>query len=213
MKKLSRILTLLLFVCSMAMIFSACGDEHDKITATYAKLKDLSKAEVSFTCYGEFDDVHVLMFSGLYPDAESNEVVDGVVFQHSQVKTFDVYHKGNFYSLNEAFSDGLLTHDDLLTLHDRYNPIVQGADDGEYRLTVIDPKDHLIEPLQETYRTGERVTVKTGMVADATFRVYLDGVSLGYETPVLENDEYHWEFYFTMPAHNAILSFTLRGGI
>ena len=123
MKKLSRLLTLLLVVCSIAVIFSACNsDDHDKITADYAKLKNVDKPELSFTCYVEFGDTHVLMLNWVYPDALSEETVDGVVFHHNQIKTFDVYNNGKFYSLQEAIDSGLLTHDDLLKLRDIYNP-------------------------------------------------------------------------------------------
>ncbi len=123
MKKLSRILTSLLLVSCIAVFFSACNsDEHDKITADYAKLHNVDKSEIDFTCYVEFDDTHVLMLNWFYPEALSSETVDGVVFHHSQIKTFDVYLNGKFYSLQEAFNSGLLTHDDLLKLRDIYNP-------------------------------------------------------------------------------------------
>lgn len=214
MKKLSRLLTLLLVVCSIAVIFSACNsNDHDKITADYAKLKNVDKAEIDFTCYAEFDGTHVLMLNWDYPDALSEEIVHGVVFRHNQIKTFDVYNKGEFYSLQEAFNNGLLTHNNLVTLRDRYNPTVQGADDAEYSLTVYDPSGYIIEPLQEAYRAGENVTVKTDVFFDIDLIVYLDGVSVGSPRSVFENDEYHWEFYFVMPSHNATLTFTSSGGM
>ena len=123
MNKLSRLLTLLLVVCSIAVIFSACNsDEHDKITADYAKLKHVDKAEIDFTCYAEFGDTHVLMLNWVYPDAISEETVDGIVFHHDQIKTFDVYNNGKFVSLQGALNSGFLTHDDLITLRDIYNP-------------------------------------------------------------------------------------------
>ena len=48
---------------------------------------------------------------------------------------------------------------------------------------------------------------------DAGLYAYLDGVSLGSETPVDDDGDYHWEFYFVMPEHDAVLSFATYGGI
>ena len=62
------------------------------------------------------------MLNWVYPDALSEETVDGVVFHHDQIKTFDVYNNGKFYSLQDAVNSSLLTHDDLLKLRDIYNP-------------------------------------------------------------------------------------------
>lgn len=123
MKNLKRLLPILLLVCCMAFAFTACTqDEHKTITTAYAKLHNVDKSEINFTCYIEFDGVHVLMLNGVYPDALSEETVDGVVFHHSQIKTFDVYSNGEFYSLQEAFDSGLIDHDNLLTLRNIYNP-------------------------------------------------------------------------------------------
>ena len=214
MKKLLKVISLMLVVCCIATLFVACNnDEHDKITTAYAKQHNVDKSEISFTCYAEFGGTHVLMLNWVYPDALSEEIVHGVVFRHNQIKTFDVYNKGKFYSLQEAFNNGLLTHNNLLTLRDSYNPIIQGADDAEYSLTVYDPSGYIIEPLQETYKAGKNVTVKTVVLHDVDMIAYLDGVSLGSQTAVFENDEYHWEFYFVMPSHNATLTFTLSGGM
>lgn len=214
MKKLSRIMALLLLTCGIAAVFSACNDnEHNKITDAYAKRCNVDKSEIDFTCYAEINGAHILMLNGLYADALSEEIVDGVVFYHSQIKTFDVYNKGKFYNLQEAFNNGLLNHTNLLTLRERYNPTVSGSDTAEYRLNVYDPNGYIIEPLKETYMAGENVIVKTEVLFDVDMITYLDGVSLGVQTAVLENDEYHWEYYFVMPSHDATLTFTLSGGM
>lgn len=93
----------------------------------------------------------------------------------------------------------------------------QNNDDAEntdvYSLTVQDHNDYLIEPLQKSYKAGENVTVKTEVLLDVDMIAYLDDVSLGSQRPVRENDEYHWEFYFVMPAHDAVLRFELSGGM
>ena len=112
----------MLICCCITILFAACGNEHDKIAEDYAAMYGVDKSSVDFTCYGEFGGTHVIMFNRIYADALSTETVDGVTFKHSQIKTFDVYNGGNFYSLQEAFDNGLLTHANLLTLQSRYNP-------------------------------------------------------------------------------------------
>lgn len=122
MKKVLSMLSLILVICCMSFAFACTESEHKKITTAYAKLYNIDESEISFTCYAEFNSAHVLMFNRNYPDALSTETVDDVVFRHSQIKTFDVYSNGEFYSLQEAFDSGLLTHDNLITLRDLYNP-------------------------------------------------------------------------------------------
>ncbi|MBD5631977.1 MAG: hypothetical protein HDP34_01940 [Clostridia bacterium] len=122
MKKILNILSLTILICCIAVLFTACTENgHKTITTDYAKLHNVDESEISFTCYAEFEGTHVLMLNGYYPDALSIEVVDGVVFNHSQIKTFTVYSNGEFYSLQEAFDSGLVTHDNLLTLREIYN--------------------------------------------------------------------------------------------
>ena len=122
MKNLQRLLLVLIIVCCTTLAFTACNEnEHKAITTDYAKLHNIDESEISFTCYAEFNGTHILILNAMYPDAESSEIVDGVVFNHSQIKTFDVYRNGEFYSLQEAFDNGLLTHDNLL-LRNIYNP-------------------------------------------------------------------------------------------
>ena len=83
----------------------------------------------------------------------------------------------------------------------------------DYKLTVQDPNGYIIEELQEQYKAGEEVIVKTKTMSDVDLIAYLDGVSLGLETQKQEKGEYHWEFYFVMPAHDAILSFEFSDGL
>lgn len=86
-------------------------------------------------------------------------------------------------------------------------------DGTKYKLTVNDTRGFVIEALEKVYRAGERVTVKTAVFTDVDLIVYLDGISLGRHNEVMEKGEYHWEFYFVMPAHDAVLSFELSGGM
>lgn len=130
MKKLIKIISLILISCCMAVLFASCSScgadkpetEHDKIAAAYAKLRDMKKSAVKFTCYLETEDTHIVIFKNDYPAVETSETVDGVTFVHPKIETFDVYREGDFYSLEEAFDLGFITHEDLVTLKNIYNP-------------------------------------------------------------------------------------------
>ena len=113
----------MLAICCIATLFVACSkDEHKKIAEDYAELHNLEASRVGFECYGEFGKTYVLIMQGAYSQVFTTEAVDDVVFHHSAAVTFTVYNNGSFYSLQEAFDNGLLTHDNLLTLRDKYNP-------------------------------------------------------------------------------------------
>ncbi|MCH5351475.1 MAG: hypothetical protein J1F39_05870 [Clostridiales bacterium] len=210
MKKHIRAISLILILCFAAALISCEKTDHKKIAEEYAKLNKAVESGIDFTCYGEFNGAHVVMLNGVYPDALSEETVDGVTFYHSQIKSFDVYKNGKFYTLREAFDNGLLTHDNLVTLSESYNPERAGK---YYTLNVIDLDNYIIERLNGTYKAGTSVTVKTEVLLDVDMIAYLNGESLGRQTAVLENDEYHWEFYFTMPECDSTLTFELSGGM
>ena len=123
MKKLLKIISLILAVCCIATLFVACSEyEHKKIAEDYAKLHNLEASRVGFECYGEFGRTHVMIMQGAYPQVLTTQVVDDVVFHHPAAVTFTVYNNGSFCGLNEAYANGLLTHDDLIKLRDVYNP-------------------------------------------------------------------------------------------
>lgn len=123
MKKVMNIISCMLLICCIAVAFTACTqNEHKNITTAYSKLYDIDESEINFICYAEFNGTHILILNAIYPDALSSEIVDGVIFNHSQIKTFDVYSNGEFCSLQEAFDSGLVTHNHLLTLQKIYNP-------------------------------------------------------------------------------------------
>ena len=205
-------------------------DGHEKILDEYAEQFNVRFWEIDYyNCYGEFDGTHVMVilcYDDEVDDAINCVWVDGVDFYFNKMINFVVYHGGRFYTLQQAFDNGWLTHENLLTVranHRAENEALyeeferEGSHDGDnanaYRLTVVDPNGFVIEQLQATYRAGERVTVKVTVLYDAGLNAYLDGVSLGSETPVSDNGEYHWEFYFVMPEHDAVLSFATYGGI
>lgn len=83
----------------------------------------------------------------------------------------------------------------------------------KYQLTVIDPSNLLIEPLKDSYKAGETVTVKVHILMDADIVAYLDGQDLGkYEVIEIDDVYTNWEFYFTMPDHDATLTFEIKDG-
>ena len=82
----------------------------------------------------------------------------------------------------------------------------------KYRLTVEDPNEYLIEKLKKRYAAGETVTVKTTILYDAGLSVYLDGVALDHGLGTSPDGYTHWEYYFVMPAHDAVLTFEVFGG-
>lgn len=82
-----------------------------------------------------------------------------------------------------------------------------------FHLTVHDPYGYLKENLQRSYKAGENVTVKIDVLTDVDIIAFLDDVSLGKPTTVRKDDEYQWEFYFVMPAHDAVLNFQLSDGM
>ena len=83
---------------------------------------------------------------------------------------------------------------------------------NKYKLTVNDPEGILIEKLDKSYSAGTKVTVKTEIMDCGGIWAYLDGESLGNHTTVEENGQSHWEFYFVMPEHDAVLTFDVLGG-
>ena len=88
---------------------------------------------------------------------------------------------------------------------------------SDYKLTVQDPNGYIIDKLQDQYKAGEEVIVKTEMLPDRDLGAYLDGVLLGLESKVYRKIDsqwqFCWEFYFTMPDHDAVLSFQTPDGL
>lgn len=121
MKKIN-LFTLLLVFCCIVMVFAACDNsaEHKKIAEAYAELYDSCNSEVELKCYGEFGGTHVVLFNGIYAQENSSETVDDVTFYYSCITGLHAYNKGSFYTLQEAFDNGLLTHADLVTVRDNH---------------------------------------------------------------------------------------------
>ena len=122
MKRLLKIISLILVLFCVVSIFVACSEkEHAKITTDYAKLHNVEEKYVDFICYGEFHGTHVVMFNEIALQVLTSETVDGVTFNYPTSLHLTAYNNGNFYSLQEAFDNGLLTHGNLVTLRNKFN--------------------------------------------------------------------------------------------
>ena len=85
--------------------------------------------------------------------------------------------------------------------------------EGEYLLCVDDKDGLLVEPLKESYKPGEVITIKTHTVCDATYKLTLNGEKAkNYELIHDENDWYYvWEF--EMPAKHSLLEVQWYSGM
>ena len=154
MKKLSKIFSLVFAFCGAATLFTACekNTEHEKIAAEYfAALSRVTDG--TFACYGEFDGSHVMIFGSDYVPVFSEETVDGIRFIHPQSNSFTVCADGSFYRLKDAFDNGLLTHDNLLTLRNKYNPHYAFGD------TIKDSIVLTISTEKQAYGSGEEILI------------------------------------------------------
>ena len=98
-------------------------EEIAKAYLAYLSNPNLEDHDVGMHSYGEFDGTYVLMISAgveAVQDVVTSLTVDGVTFTFPNAKLFDVYRAGTFYSLQEAFDSGYLSHDNLLTVRDNY---------------------------------------------------------------------------------------------
>lgn len=122
MRKAVKIISIILVLFCVVSIFVACSEkEHTKITTDYAQLHNIEETNVDFICYGEFHGTHVVMFNEMALQVLTSETVDGVTFNYPTSTHLTAYNNGEFYSLQEAFDNGLLTHSNLLTLRNNYN--------------------------------------------------------------------------------------------
>ena len=78
---------------------------------------------ISVMFHGIYDDVYV---ASIASDCCSivkspSETVNGITFTWMQQYDLNVYCDGKFYTLTEAFENGLLTNEQLLEVHEKYN--------------------------------------------------------------------------------------------
>lgn len=78
---------------------------------------------ISVMFHGIYDDIYV---ASIASDCCSivkspSETVNGITFTWMQQYDLTVYCDGKFYTLTEAFENGLLTNEQLLEVHEKYN--------------------------------------------------------------------------------------------
>ncbi len=85
---------------------------------------------------------------------------------------------------------------------------------NSYKLTVDDQYEILYDRPAKRYRAGDQVTIKTHILTDIDIECFINGKSIGKQTPVETDEHYtHWEYYFEMPAEDVTVTFKLIGGM
>lgn len=109
--------------------FPAVSDNTmDQMKLAFLRQHDLvgehTIQELSVTYYGEYNGAHVGFIHGIlmYTQALSSETVAGVTFRYNSGQKMLVYFDGELMRLGEAYDRGLLTQEDLITLHSLYTP-------------------------------------------------------------------------------------------
>lgn len=95
--------------------YALYGDKFADVPGKYER--------ISIMFQGIFDDVYV---ASIASDCCSivkspTETVNGITFTWMQQYDLNVYCDGKFYTLTEAFDNGLLTNEQLLEVHEKYN--------------------------------------------------------------------------------------------
>ena len=82
----------------------------------------LSASDLELEYYGEYDGAYALFVDGPwdYATVETEETVGGLVFKYSSYRYLNIYYNKNFYRLNEAFKQGIISIDNLKILHSVY---------------------------------------------------------------------------------------------
>ena len=229
MKRTLFTLVTTIICCLFLLSFAGCSENKEIIYITDVKrFADMQQQADKIDV--DFENGTQKGFQFTITDEKEIDEIMSIIFSDTLLKYDDdalppgfntritIYQGEKSYTLNVSFisENGKLYSFSTNNLKDKITVLAtaSGAFGDEHKLTVQDPTGYIIEPLQETYRAGEKVTVKTVILYDVDLIAYLDGVSLGIESEVKTGDTYtHWEFYFVMPDHNAVLSFKVTVAI
>ena len=85
--------------------------------------------------------------------------------------------------------------------------------EGEYALFIDDKVDLLAEPLKESYKPGEVITIKTHTVCDATYKLTLNGEKAKNYELIHEENEWFYVWEFEMPAKHSLLEVQWYSGM
>ena len=103
------------------------------------------------------------------------------------------------------------------TVHENIDTVSQGKCSIEfdvtsslgrkkYAVTVEDEYDGLLEPLEQKYKAGDRVVIKTHLVMDADIDVYVNGQEIeGTLIKGADGRSSHREHYFIMPESDVFI--------
>lgn len=80
-----------------------------------------------------------------------------------------------------------------------------------YSLFIDDENNYIINDLKEAYKPGEEIIIQAGVLIDASFALYINGVYHSIQTVVETNDGYIREYYFKMPNEDVTISFKIDG--
>lgn len=88
----------------------------------YANTYNYNSQDLKISFYCEYNGTYVMFIDGpwYYQEVITTEAVGGVDFVYGSSRTLTAYNGGTFYSLGEAYENQLLTRDDLLDAHEKY---------------------------------------------------------------------------------------------
>ena len=104
------------------------ADTLELMKLTFLKAYDLTEkyttADLSVVYYGQYGEAHVGFFNGImgYTQALTSDTVGGVTFRYTTGQKLQVVWGGQLLSLKEAYEQGHLTREDLVTIRNRLNP-------------------------------------------------------------------------------------------
>ena len=101
---------------TIGCMFGGCGNRqwYDQIKYDYARQNNYRTDELSLDVYGEYNGTYVFIIDGPwgYPGVEVGTV--------DSPRIPETYNNGSFYSLQEAYDEQLLTHNDLVDVNEKF---------------------------------------------------------------------------------------------
>lgn len=90
----------------------------------YDEKGEHSLSELSVTFYGTYGEAHVGVIHGIfmYTQVISTERIAGLLFRYNTGQRIQVYHNGELMPLAEAYDRGVLTQEDIATIHGKFMP-------------------------------------------------------------------------------------------
>lgn len=84
-----------------------------------------------------------------------------------------------------------------------------------YKVTIVDKYNEFIDkPNREYFVAGMVITIHCYPIMDADLVMYINGVRIGIQKTVKTNDgHYIWEYSFTVPEEDIVITFAMSGGM